>query len=73
MSAETETPEPVQLTHTSGHPSRPGPEWVRGTCPQCGDLLVSNCYYTQGRGYLIVWECWGSLGRQPTCDYRRVL
>ena len=42
---------------------RPRPEWVRGACPQCGDELVSNCYYVGGRGYLICHECWASLAR----------
>lgn len=54
---------------------RPDPEWVRGECVICGEDLVSNAYYTGGRGYLIFIECWGSLGEpsQRTCDYRRCL
>jgi hypothetical protein len=52
---------------------RPDPDWVRGVCPRCGEDLVSNCYYVGGKGYLVVWECWGSTGPEPTCDYRRVL
>jgi hypothetical protein len=52
---------------------RPRPEWVRGQCPQCGDDLVSNCYYVGGRGYLICWDCWASLKPTPTCTYRKVL
>lgn len=52
---------------------RPEPEWVRGVCPRCGEELVSNSYYVGGRGYLVLWECWGSLVKDPTCDYRRVL
>ena len=53
---------------------QPNPEWVRGTCPQCKvEPLVSNLYYVGGKGYLIRWECWGSLKESPTCDYRRVL
>lgn len=52
---------------------RPRPEWIRGKCPQCGDDLVSNCYYVGGRGYLIAWECWSSLAQNATCDYREVL
>jgi hypothetical protein len=52
---------------------RPEPEWVRGRCPECGEDVVSNCYYIGGRGYVIRWECWASLGDAPTCDYRRVL
>lgn len=52
---------------------RPKEEWVRGTCPECGDVLVSNCYYVQGKGYLIVWECWSALADEPTCAYRKVL
>ena len=52
---------------------RPKPEWIRGQCPQCGDDLVSNCYYVGGRGYLICHECWSSLGGNPACTYRKVL
>lgn len=52
---------------------RPDPEGVRGRCPECGDYLVSNCYYIKDRGYLIVWECWGSLRDEATCNYKRVL
>lgn len=32
-----------------GKSDRPRPEWVRGICPQCGDQLVSNCYYVGAR------------------------
>jgi hypothetical protein len=52
---------------------RPDPGWVVGSCPHCGEDVVSNAYYVGGKGYVIVWECWGSLGEEPTCDYRRVL
>ena len=52
---------------------RPDPQWVRGTCPECGDDLVSNLYYVGGKGYLLVWECWNGLGERPSCCYRRVL
>lgn len=52
---------------------RPDPQWVRGRCPECGDDLVSNMYYIGGKGYLVIWECWGSLSAQPGCEYRRVL
>lgn len=49
----------------------------RGTCPECGDALVSNWYYTDKRGYVCFWECAASLlaldnGSGPTCTYRRV-
>ncbi|BDI31346.1 hypothetical protein CCAX7_33970 [Capsulimonas corticalis] len=56
-----------------GESSRPQSEWVRGKCPKCGDDLVSNCYYVGGRGYLICWECWSSLGGEPQCNYRKIL
>jgi hypothetical protein len=57
-----------------GLTDRPRPEWVRGTCPECGDELVSNCYYVGGNcPFRIVWECWASLGPSPTCDYRKIL
>jgi hypothetical protein len=52
---------------------RPDPEWVRGKCPVCGDDLVSNLYYVGGKGYLVRWECWASLGESPNCEYSRVL
>jgi hypothetical protein len=64
MSAEREKPGPA---------GRPDADWVRGVCPRCGQDLVSNCYYVAGRGYLVIWECWGTLGSSPSCDYRRVL
>jgi hypothetical protein len=60
-------PEPV------GEREAPDPEWVRGKCPSCGALLVSNSYYVGGRGYILVWECWERLGAHPTCEYRRVI
>jgi hypothetical protein len=64
-------------TVETGRPrvERPDPEWVRGICPCCGAVVVSNCYYVGGRGYVIVWECWLSLGEpaERTCAYRRVL
>ncbi len=52
---------------------RPDPQWVRGRCPECGDDLVSNLYYIGGKGYLLCWECWSSLGDNPVCRYRKVL
>lgn len=52
---------------------RPDPQWVRGRCPECGDDLVSNLYYIGGKGYVIRWECWGSLQENPQCHYKKVL
>jgi len=54
---------------------RPDPEWVRSSCPLCGEDVVSNAYYVGGKGYLIFWECWAALGpeSEQTCGYRRVL
>lgn len=52
---------------------RPDARWIRGRCPECGDYVVSNCYYIRGKGYLIVWECWSSHKDEPTCSYRKVL
>ena len=60
---------------------RPDPQWIRGRCPECGDDLVSNLYYIGGKGYILVWECWGSLGGDAAataagkdrCRYRKVL
>lgn len=49
-------------------------EQVRGSCPMCGEKIVSTCYWIEGKGYAIVWECVGALAKDgPTCDYRRVL
>ena len=53
--------------------NRPKPAWTCGTCPTCGDALVSNSYYTGGIGYRVFYECWGSLNATPTCHYRKVL
>ena len=52
---------------------RPKPSAVRGRCPECGEELVSNLYYIGGQGYLMVWECWASLGENAQCTYRCVL
>ena len=71
--------ESVRQAYDGG--GRPRPEWVRGQCPQCGDDLVSNCYYVGGRGYLICHECWcrcatadlqlpqGAVITKPTSEY----
>ena len=52
---------------------RPDTKFIRGTCPECGEPLVSNCLYTDGKGYLIVWECWGMLKDKQSCSYKRIL
>jgi hypothetical protein len=71
---QTTVDEEVTLvTPASAEAGRPDPQWVRGRCPECGDDLVSNLYYVGGKGYLIVWECWASLGDAPGCRYRKVL
>lgn len=46
-------------------------QWIRGTCPACGGGLLSNLYYVEGRGYLLVMECAESLSERPACNYRR--
>ena len=69
-SATNRLPVSTPPCDAEGHPA---PEWVRGCCPECGTALVSNMYYIGGQGYLVVWECWASLGEDPHCDYRRVL
>ena len=61
------------VRQASGSGDAPDPAWVRGVCPQCGSLLVSNCYYVGGRGYLIVHECWESLGDAAACAYRKII
>jgi hypothetical protein len=56
---------------------RPGRHWIRGACKVCGGDVVSNFYFVTlkdgTRGYIIVWECRGSLAEHPTCDFRRIL
>ena len=61
----------VRQAYDSPADGKPKPEWVR--CPQCGDQIISNCYYVGGRGYLCIWERWASLGIEPICSYRKVL
>lgn len=63
---------PVTSPLLSGD-GRPDPQWIRGRCPECGDDLVSNLYYMGGKGYILTWECWSSLGDTPKCRYRKVL
>jgi hypothetical protein len=53
--------------------ARPDPLWIRGKCPCCGDDVVSNLYYVGGKGYLLKWQCWSSMGENPTCAYEKVL
>ena len=65
--------EAVRVNAPRDPADRPDPEWVRGTCPKCGDSLISNCYYAGGRGYIIYWQCWAALTQFPTCDYRRAV
>ena len=55
-----------------GREELPDRDWVRGMCPCCAGVVVSNCYRI-GSNYVIVWECEGSLVEPPTCQYRRVL
>lgn len=71
----TSTTAPVESIRSMFNAALPGPapEWVRGRCPDCGDHLVSNCYYVGGRGYIICWECWSSLSDRPSCSYRKVI
>lgn len=49
---------------------QPDAEWIRAFCPRCGLPVVSNAYYIGGRGYIVRWECWGSLAMAPSCDFR---
>lgn len=51
---------------------QPNPTMVRGRCPECGDVLASNWYYTEKRGYVCFWECVGAQSENPQCTYRRV-
>lgn len=52
---------------------RPDPENVRGTCPRCGEELVSFTDKISPHRYQVSYVCWGALALRPTCDYRRVL
>ncbi len=53
--------------------NEPHPSRVRGKCPLCGDVVVSNLYYRANKGYLLRWECWKSLGVDSTCTYSKIL
>lgn len=67
-------PAPAAPVHpVEGKDERPDPKWVRGRCPDCGEDLVSNLYYIEGKGYLCVWECWSYRREDSECTYRRVL
>ena len=71
---DTDAPDaPDTLAHLIGENNRPDPQWVRGRCPECGDDLISNMYFSPGHGYIIRWECWSSKGESPQCSYQRVL
>ena len=59
--------------HLPARREEPDPAWVRAACPCCGGPVVSNAYYVGGKGYILRWECWNSLGERPTCDYWRTL
>lgn len=54
---------------------RPDAHWVRGRCPECGEEVVSNCYWQGGKGCIIINQCWASLGppEERTCTYQKVL
>ena len=53
---------------------RPDPDWVRGDCPLCGEVLVSNMQYSPDMGYLVVWTCWrNTMTDGGDCDFRKVL
>ena len=58
-SVDTTTPE------QSWCPTR---EWVVGRCPMCHGDLVCMSYDNDGE-YRIVWQCWGSLGQEPSCSF----
>lgn len=57
------------------------PEWVVGTCPECGGSLIENAYWPVRDGLPLPigdgeWtarrECWNALGgpARRTCGYR---
>ncbi len=76
MPNETELPVGDPASTRMKHDSetdRPRLEWCRGICPDCGEHLVSNLYYVEGKGYMLAFECWASLMEKPTCTYRKVL
>lgn len=70
--ATTDTQSPLTPVKTTDD-GQPDPAWVRGVCPVCGDVLVSNMYADADRAFIVRWECWGALQAVPTCTYRRVL
>ena len=54
--------------------TRPDPEWVRGRCPTCSEVLISNArWIAANHRYVIEWICWGALQEPPTCDFHQML
>lgn len=51
---------------------QPDPEYVRGTCPKCGEVVVV-VHRESGGTWRMVWECLASVQPPITCDYRLVL
>lgn len=66
--------EPAQIpVDKHGQPEQ---VYVRGICPECGNLLVSSPYYVSGSGYVFQWRCVMSLKQfvpVPTCGHVRVI
>ena len=46
----------------------PNPFWVVGHCPSCAAPLVENEYYSGGRGFYLLTQCWNALLEPAQCD-----
>ena len=71
MSVSMTTELPGESVHPLDVRQEPPAERIRGNCPLCDALLVSDLRYVQGRGYLYVWRCWRTGSGE--CSYWRVL
>lgn len=47
----------------------PDRKFIRGLCPDCGGLVVSNTYEHSSGTMSFVHECWESIKPTPTCSY----
>jgi hypothetical protein len=75
----TECIREVVWTADSGGPA-PLPEYERGMCPDCGEPIVSSCYYVKGAladkyegglsGYVVRYECYGNVRTPGSCTYK---
>lgn len=46
---------------------------IRGVCPRCSRVVVSECHYERGKGYRIIWSCVGTHDNPPSCTFSETL